>query len=791
MCALHLQAQEREVEDKDDIFSKVRIDTIQIKATPYERVLENGVWKDEDKQIDYYNDITIYGIIKKESGQPSAMMTGPKSAVFLLPGGGYFNHTPNDVTGLLSLGVRIVSEYHANAYIVYYILPTNNDTLNLIKNSTIVINRGTNVNLNCTDLQNETGKARLEEASYKAFHDLRKVLRLEYVNKALQKDIDTNKFMMIGSSAGAILALNSLFLQAPEIPSTIIFNNSCPIGTNNLAISIDDSIINGYWPMPKMKGVVSMSGAWIYDSIKLVNLTPNSVYQTPLFLMHGTCDNLINRKVARIGFKRATPLLNPPQNVYPANRFIRGYGSEYVFNQFKNDHNSIVFGQVLNGGHAPFDNSIGWDRHNIGINDTVLMNQLRPFLNTVLKDSTNIESRAYSFSPRAQYVCNLNIDKPEDAICFQKIYNPNTNYTSVLCDNNSKQAIVQYSHSDASYSWSISSGANISFVGANSGTTIQYKRVANINKIDTLKVTITRPCAETRIFAYVVKSTNAAPFTATLTPSGWDNICATNKTATLSGVPAGTPNPVWTATGNIQIVSSSGISVTYKRTSNISSSGVLTATFTIDGCQSFFNFTVTTLPTLGNWINTFGIVSQCGSGIVTNSPSKVPDGTNATFSTIYSNAAQNGVTNLQWSSNCIVVNETQIWIGNDLREDYTITASSGCTFVQVRPQNTCGFGSWKSTGISVESCGGGGWGMMLSPNPTSTILEVMLTHEEGSKLAKTFDLQVLDVSGNVLMKSTIENGKKQLDVTQLRGGLYRILIQTDDEMLHNSFHVGR
>jgi hypothetical protein len=41
MCALHLQAQEREVEEKDDIFSKVRIDTIHIKATPYERVLEN------------------------------------------------------------------------------------------------------------------------------------------------------------------------------------------------------------------------------------------------------------------------------------------------------------------------------------------------------------------------------------------------------------------------------------------------------------------------------------------------------------------------------------------------------------------------------------------------------------------------------------------------------------------------------------------------------------------------------------------------------------------------------
>jgi hypothetical protein len=44
-------AQEKEKEETlEDILSKVSIDTIQIKATPYEKVLVNGVWKDEDKQ---------------------------------------------------------------------------------------------------------------------------------------------------------------------------------------------------------------------------------------------------------------------------------------------------------------------------------------------------------------------------------------------------------------------------------------------------------------------------------------------------------------------------------------------------------------------------------------------------------------------------------------------------------------------------------------------------------------------------------------------------------------------
>ena len=70
------QVKEKE-ETLSEILSKVTIDTIQIKATPYKKELVNGVWKDEDKQIDYYNDITIYEISKKETGQPSAMMTGP------------------------------------------------------------------------------------------------------------------------------------------------------------------------------------------------------------------------------------------------------------------------------------------------------------------------------------------------------------------------------------------------------------------------------------------------------------------------------------------------------------------------------------------------------------------------------------------------------------------------------------------------------------------------------------------------------------------------------------------
>lgn len=489
-------------------------------------------------------------------------------------------------------------------------------------------------------------------------------------------------------------------------------------------------------------------------------------------------------------------------NAFPDNRFIRGLGSEVVFNSYKNQHNKLAYGQVIRGGHSIFSPQSeplinGWDLLNSNgsvITDTVY-NKVYPFINGLKNNNINWETRAFTWKPaRESIFCNPTADRPTDTICFQKIYNPNPTYTTPLCDNNNKFAIAQYIHPDAIYTWSVNSGANISIQGSTIGTTIQYKRIANINKTDTLIVTITRPCAVTTTFKYVVTSTiPTTSFTPTITPTGWNTICSTNKTATLLGVPSGTPAPIWSATGNIEIVSSSGNSVTYKRKNNLQSTGILTATFSGTCGSPQFNFTVNTypFPTLGNWTNTFGIVSQCDVGIVTSSPSKVPNGTNATFSTIYTNALQNGVTNLLWSTNCIIVSETQTWIGNDLREDYTITATSGCNIVQVRPQNICGTGSWKSTGISVEPCGGGGWSMMVAPNPANSYLEISLTNEDEKKAQQRYTLQVIAAMGNTIIKTSIAEGKQQLNISELKEGVYKAIIQTEDELLYRTFHVGR
>jgi hypothetical protein len=102
-----------------------------------------------------------------------------------------------------------------------------------------------------------------------------------------------------------------------------------------------------------MKGIVSMAGAWIYDNVShLTANTPSSSLNTPLFLMHGTCDELISSREGNIGFK-ISPLFIQ-QNLDVNGRYISGKGSEYIFNAFKDIHSKMIYGQVKNGTHLIF-----------------------------------------------------------------------------------------------------------------------------------------------------------------------------------------------------------------------------------------------------------------------------------------------------------------------------------------------------------------------------------------------------------------------------------------------------
>jgi hypothetical protein len=734
----------------------------------------------------------------------------------MLPGGAFLTLIAEDTlqmsTGTnLASGFVLAKRLATSPYNYKVILVKYQTTNNLQHSRTIFPIEHPSISAQCSYVSNETGKARALSASYTSFQSLRKILQ-EYKIGSPANEVDTNNIFLVGISAGAVLALNTLFLQKSEIPSTITYKSNCNNPPGSANISIPFSVRNDYWDLPKIKGVVAMSGAWIYDNYNhLTDSTPPSSFNSSIYLMHGTCDEIIHRKDGRIGYKYVTESTNLNmvkyinQNLDTISRYIYGRGSETIFNTLKTIHSKVTYGQIYRGGHEnvrsgnSVPNNLGsWDYKlaSDSIN-TPIFQEVAGFISRLVADGNDWETRAFVLDtlkiPELPTQKCLGADSTayNSLLCYATIKQPAVNPPAVICTASDKIITIQNIQQGVSYQWSVSATANLTIVSGASSPILTIKRKNDINKTDTLFLKLKRPCADSIVKQYIIQ-TQTGTLNPVIGPSGWNTICSGNNTATLSGVPAGV-FPTWSVSGNLDLVSSSGNSITYKRKNNILSTGTIRAIFNTSCGVDTFNFTVNTFPTLGNWINTFGIVSECDFGIVTISPSKVPNGTQATFSTIFSNAATFGVTDLIWETDCIPPSGggTQTWIGNDLREDYTITATTGCTYVRVRPQNSCGTGSWKTTGISVEPCGGGGWSMMVAPNPANSYLEVSLTNEDEKKLQQTFNLQVIDAMGNTIIKTSITEGKQQLNISDLKEGVYKAIIQTEDELLYRTFHVGR
>ncbi|MCO5230503.1 MAG: hypothetical protein M9958_05025 [Chitinophagales bacterium] len=422
-----------------DLESKynVKIDSIFLKATPYRQIEKDGIISDEDKKIDWYNNITIYeiqpnqnnGYLKKEAAKP---------ALFMIPGGGFYGISPVDTLQMISItdditfGSMLADSLHLKVYVIVY--ETTSDPL---LNNLVFPFKEFNDYENCKKLKNETARAKITEASYKSFRDLRKILKENYLDSAIIKGIDTNKFFMMGSSAGAILALNTLFLQQNEIPSSLTYNTELKIGSLifcpssvSATINISDSVRNSFWPIPKMKGIIPMSGAWIYEESLLTENTPTTTDSAWLFLIHGTCDELVHRRNDKISFKRLKLILSPlsldyEYNSYPINRFLEGYGSENIFNALKDSHKKLRYGQVVGGGHAPFDNPnsaiVGaWEKTSSTGSTLPLYNQVKPFLDSLINNTLSNSVRAYPWLPEAFTSFCKPFDEPLDTIAYSK-----------------------------------------------------------------------------------------------------------------------------------------------------------------------------------------------------------------------------------------------------------------------------------------------------------------------------------------------------------------------------------
>jgi predicted esterase len=109
---------------------------------------------------------------------------------------------------------------------------------------------------------------KLKEAHYKAVQDARQAIQFIFEN-ADKMGFDKDNVFLIGTSAGAITALNAAFLDNEEVPKDLLEKNGQLVKRE------------------KIKGVISISGA-IYDLSYLDNGD-----KIPLMIVHGKKDFIV------------------------------------------------------------------------------------------------------------------------------------------------------------------------------------------------------------------------------------------------------------------------------------------------------------------------------------------------------------------------------------------------------------------------------------------------------------------------------------------------------------------
>ncbi len=502
----------------------VKVDSVFLKATPYKQIEQNGIIYDEDKSIDWYNNITIYEIQSKAIKNKSTQRSSAKPAIFMIPGGGFFDisavdslQMSSDTLSSITFGSKMVNELDVNVYVISY--ETTPDQL--LSNMVFLFDE-LNDYENCKKLKNEAARAKMEEASYKSFRDLRKILKVNYLDSSNIKGIDPNNFFIIGSSAGAILSLNTLFLQKSEIPSTISYNTDFKIGnivlcptTMTATININNSIINDYWPIPQMKAVISMNGAWIYEDSLLTANTPSSSYETWLYLLHGTCDEIVHRREGRISFKKLKLVWNPlpklefRENTYPENRFTKGYGSEIIFNTFKTSLYRLRYDQVLGGGHTPFHNSnyttLGaWEVETPSSSSVnPLSDQIFPFIDTLIKNNNLLGVSANTWQPEAFTTHCKSFDEPLDTLCHSPL---GIMYGLYICDETRTALYFNPPQAPFTTDWSVKGNLTVL---STTDTTLMYKRTVPVGSLDTITLKVTRPCGSNEREVYSISAPNS------------------------------------------------------------------------------------------------------------------------------------------------------------------------------------------------------------------------------------------------------------------------------------------
>jgi hypothetical protein len=272
----------------------------------------------------------------------------------------------------------------------------------------------------------------------------------------------------------------------------------------------------------------------------------------------------------------------------------------------------------------------------------------------------------------------------------------------------------------------------------------------------------------------------AAVQAAMSTISGPDLLCSTSS-YTLLNVPGGS-TVTWSVNGSrLFSGSTSGIGNTANLSpANSSSSGQATLTFTIATACGEVEITKDI------WVGKPQIIySPPGQDPCTSNP-------------FYSTQQIPGVTytwsvdnpNVSLTSNGTHI--TAVLSNNPEYFNLTLTISDGiCTTSQTLSTYTDGY---YCQCFSDPSCGNGGFGFAVFPNPVSDELTVMMDSEEKEANQNTdtqFEVKLFDVSGNELYSQTTSVSKTTLNVRHLKNGFYYLHIRYKDALIRKQIRIER
>jgi hypothetical protein len=275
--------------------------------------------------------------------------------IFLVPGGGFYVVADEDFVESDSCTGKSVEQLLSDSFNVFVInYETTNDILLAVSLAHI-----------CNTSLAHWVKFQQKKASLKSFWSLRKIIR-DYTraDSVSKYSIDTTQMILVGHSAGAFLALNYLFLDKSEIPSTICsWQWGWPIGV----CDIPATWRNQQWPLPAMKGYMPMSGGSLFNNIFTSNDHTIDENGPLLFMLHGVCDELIPEYVDYV--PRKCRLYDHPDSLHvnnirytsttsnAAQKFNLVYGSGYIFQQIWGTM-PVRYEQVCEGGHNINNTSI-------------------------------------------------------------------------------------------------------------------------------------------------------------------------------------------------------------------------------------------------------------------------------------------------------------------------------------------------------------------------------------------------------------------------------------------------